>query len=335
MLWGGCHNLGVATQGALPKTSLILKPTPLHRLERMSNELGIDLWIKRDDLTGFAFGGNKGRKLEYLLGLAVEQGVEVVVTCGSAQSNFIRQLAAGCSMLGIKFAAYVMQLPYEFQPAEGGLRTEGGNLLLDEILGADIRLLDNDVWDVLMAKSIELAEEYRTLGKQVFEIPIGGSTPQGAYAFYEAASEIEGNFDWIVSASSSGSTQTGLTYAFHGSQTRVKGIACDPEPAMVDEFVVLAEKLNDIVGRNVRLRHEDFDFDLRYVGPGYGVPSAGSMDAIRTLARTEGIFLDPIYTGQAFHGLMEMAKSGEIHGKVCFWHTGGLPALFALPTLDL
>ena len=99
--------------------------------------------------------------------------------------------------------------------------------------------------------------------------------------------------------------------------------------------MVLAEKLNDIVGRNVRLRHEDFDFDLRYVGPGYGVPSAGSMDAIRTLARTEGIFLDPIYTGKAFHGLMEMAKSGEIHGKVCFWHTGGLPALFALPTLDL
>jgi 1-aminocyclopropane-1-carboxylate deaminase/D-cysteine desulfhydrase-like pyridoxal-dependent ACC family enzyme len=321
----------VATLVALPKVNLILKPTPLHRLDTLSEELGLDLWIKRDDLTGFAFGGNKGRKLEYLLGQAKASGAEVIVTCGSAQSNFIRQLATGCAMHGIKLAAIVMQLPYEYEPAQGAMNPYGGNLLLDQIVGADIRLMENDVWDVLMNAATELAQEYTAAGKNVYEIPIGGSTPQGAYAFYEASQELDQTFDWVISASSSGSTQTGLTYGFHGTPTRYKGIACDPEPEMVNEFVELGHRLDEMTGRNIGLKHEDFDFDLRFVGPGYGVASDGSLRAIETLARREGIFLDPIYTGKAFHALLELAKSGEMSGKVCFWHTGGTPALFALP----
>jgi 1-aminocyclopropane-1-carboxylate deaminase/D-cysteine desulfhydrase-like pyridoxal-dependent ACC family enzyme len=321
----------VATAVALPKTQLIIKPTPLHRLDRLSELWGVDLWMKRDDLTGFAFGGNKGRKLEYLVGEALQRGTDTIVTCGSAQSNFIRQLATACAMYKIKFAAIVMQLPYEFEPAKGAMRAEGGNLLLDELVGADIRLIENDVWDVLMAKADGLAKEYRDQGKNVFQIPIGGSTPQGAYAFFEAAQELPAGFDWVVSASSSGSTQTGLTYAFYSSSTKVKGFACDPEPELVKEFVELAEQLDHLTGNSKRLLESDFDFDLRFVGPGYGVPSEGSMEAIRTAAQTEGIFLDPIYTGKAFHGLTELVKSGEIKGKVCFWHTGGTPALFALP----
>lgn len=321
----------MATSVALPKTSLILKPTPLHRLDRLSDEWGVDLWIKRDDLTGFAFGGNKGRKLEYLIGEALQRGVDTVVTCGSAQSNFIRQLATACAMSGIKFAAVVMQLPYEYEPAIGAMRAEGGNLLLDDLVGADIRLVENDVWDVLMAKADELSAEYQREGRNVFQIPIGGSTPQGAFAFFEAAQELPTDFDWVVSASSSGSTQTGLTYAFYQTSTKIKGFACDPEPELVKEFVELSQKLDGLTGLQKNLTESDFDFDLRFVGPGYGVPSEGSMQAIRTLAQKEGIFLDPIYTGKAFHGLTELIQSGEIRGKICFWHTGGTPALFALP----
>jgi len=322
----------VATTVALPKQNLIITPTPLHPLPRLSEELGIDLWIKRDDLTGFAFGGNKGRKLEYLLGEAVARGYDTIVTCGSAQSNFIRQLATGCAMLGIRFIAVVMQLPYEYEPAVGGLQTCGGNLLLDELAGAEMRIIPNDNWDVLMAASSALRLEQEGLGRKVFEIPIGGSSPQGAYAFYEAASELTETFDVVVSASSSGSTQTGLTYAFHGSPTRYHGVACDPEPEMVLEFVELARQLDQMTGLDRGLTVDDFTYDLRFVGPGYGVPSEGSMDAIRVAAQREGIYLDPIYTGKAFHGLLEMARSGELAGqKVCFWHTGGTPALFALP----
>lgn len=318
-----------------PKIDLILSPTPLHRLPRLSDQLGLDLWIKRDDLTGFAFGGNKGRKLEYLIGEAVAQRAEVVVTCGSAQSNFVRQLAAACSIAGIRFAAAVMPLPYEFEEASGGLAAEGGNLLLDQILGADIRLLPNDTWESLYDSAAKLADEYRKSGKNVYEIPIGGSTPQGAYAFYQAGKELQSQadpFDMIVVASSSGSTQTGLTAAYKGTATVVQGIACDPEPDMPDEFVALAAKLDELTDLNLNLKRDDFVFNLDYVGPGYGVPSEGGMAAIRTLAQTEGVFLDPIYSGKAFHGLLDLAANGKLPKRVCFWHTGGTPALFAMPT---
>ena len=316
----------------LPKIDLILAPTPLQRLNRMSDLLGLDLWIKRDDLTGFAMGGNKGRKLEYLMAEAIAQGANTIVTCGSAQSNFVRQLAAACAMHSIRFIAVVMQLPYEFEPITT-TATTGGNLILDQILGADIRILPNNTWDTLFEETAKVAEQERSKGAKVFEIPIGGSTPQGAFAFYRAGLELlaqDSNFDMVIAASSSGSTQTGLTYAFHGGPTKLKGIACDPEPEMVHEFASLAAGLDRITGLNRGLTAHDFDFDLRFVGPGYGVPSDGGNRAIEKLARMEGIFLDPTYSGKAFHGLMVMALNGELPSRVCFWHTGGSPALFAM-----
>jgi D-cysteine desulfhydrase/L-cysteate sulfo-lyase len=324
----------VAINALQPKVDLVLLPTPLHRLDRLSKELGIDLWIKRDDLTGFAFGGNKGRKLEYLIHSALASGADTVVTCGSAQSNFIRQLTAACAKSNLNCAAVVMQLPYEHEPAQGAMRPEGANLLLNQLVNADIRVIPNGVWDVLMAASTDLANEYRAKGHNVFEIPIGGSSPLGAYAFFLAGKELmeqDSGFDCVISASSSGSTQTGLTYAFTGTTTRYHGISCDPEPELVDEFVELARALDEMTGHNHALTHKDFVFDLRFVGPGYGVPSQGSIDAIKELAQKEGIFLDPVYTGKAFDGLLKMARSGELTGKVCFWHTGGTPTLFAMP----
>ena len=298
----------------------------------MSDELGIDLWIKRDDLTGFAMGGNKGRKLEYLMGEALKQGASTVITCGAAQSNFVRQLAAACSRFNIKFVAVVMPLPYEFEPVEGGLAPQNGNILLDHLLGADIRMMPNGTWDEMFDETKRVADQCRQSGETVYEIPIGGSSPQGAYAFYEAGLELldqDPGFDLVIGASSSGSTQTGLTYAFHGTSTKFLGIACDPEPDMVHEFVTLAKGIDEITGMSHHLVADDFDFDLRFVGPGYGVPSKGGIKAIEKLARMEGIFLDPVYSSKAFHGLIEMAKCGELPKRVCFWHTGGSPALFA------
>lgn len=319
----------------LPKIELIQSPTPLHRLNSLSDELGIDLWIKRDDLTGFAFGGNKGRKLEYLMPRARGMNAEVVVTCGGAQSNFIRQLAAACSCQGMRLVAVVMQLPYEDEPAEEVLLPSGGNLLLDELLGAEIHVLPNGTWDELYEATAQQAARLRAEGLTVYEIPIGGSSPEGAYAFYRAGQELmaqsERPFDMILTASSSGSTQTGLTYAFHGSPTVVQGIACDPEPDMPDEFVALAAKLDALTLLDKGLVRDDFRFNLDYVGPGYGVPSEDGLAAIRRLARTEGIFLDPIYSGKAFAGLLDLAERGKLPPRVCFWHTGGTPTLFALP----
>jgi D-cysteine desulfhydrase family pyridoxal phosphate-dependent enzyme len=315
------------------KVPLILSPTPLHRLDRLSEELGIDLWIKRDDLTGFAFGGNKGRKLEYLMADVLDQGVEVVVTCGSTQSNFIRQLGAACSLFGKTCAAAAMALPYEDEPPKvQGMNPEGGNVVLDRLLGIDLRLSPDGTWEELYRLAENLALEYEAAGRRVYRIPIGGSAPLGAYAFFEASKELATQsppFDHILFASSSGSTHTGLAYGLWESDTRITGIACDPEPEIAEDFARLAAGLEDLVGLGRRLAPNDFSLDFRFVGPGYGVPSPEGNAAVERLARAEGVFLDPIYSGKAFAGLIRLANEGAIRGRVLFWHTGGTPALFA------
>ncbi len=315
----------------------MLRPTPLHRLARVSEDLGIDLWIKRDDLSGFAFGGNKGRKLEYLIGEALQLGAQVVVTCGAAQSNFVRQLGAACAVAEIGCAAAVMDLPYntpEDRPEGPPLNGSDGNVVLDRIVGLDLRRYPDGTWDELYELAEQIALEYEAEGKRVYRVPIGGSSPLGAYSFLLAAQEVVQQaepFDWIVFASSSGSTHSGLAYGLAGTRTKVLGIACDPEPELVEEFAELARNLDSILGGERKLAPEDFLFDTGFVGPGYGVPSPEGLEAIRYLARREGIFLDPVYTAKAFAGLRSLASSGQISGRVLFWHTGGLPTLFALP----
>lgn len=317
-----------------PKVPLILAPTPLHRLDRVSEDLGIDLWIKRDDLTGFAMGGNKGRKLEYFMADALAQGAEVVVTCGSAQSNFIRQLGAACATVGLGCSVAAMALPYEDEPpAHQGLRPEGGNVLLDHLLGVDLHVYPNGDWETLYGYADVLEAEEIARGKKVYRIPIGGSAPLGAYAFCQAAKELQAQaepFDWIVFASSSGSTHVGLQYGLAGLPTQILGIACDPEPEIVNDFADLASGLNQLVRGTNEIKAEDFNLDFDFVGPGYGVPSEAGNAAIEYLARREGIFVDPIYSGKAFSALLHHAKAKTISGRVLFWHTGGVPALFAV-----
>jgi D-cysteine desulfhydrase family pyridoxal phosphate-dependent enzyme len=317
------------------KVHLIQAPTPLHRLDRLSADLDVDLWIKRDDLTGLAMGGNKGRKLEYLVADAIHQKATAVVTCGALQSNFIRQLGAAAQLFNIRAAAAVMSLPYEDQPADkvGRLKDQSGNTLLNNILGVDVRVLPDGDWDELYRHQEALAREYEAAGEKVYRIPIGGSSALGALAFVDAGHEIQQQIqdvDWIVTASSSGSTQTGLTTAYKHLATRVLGISSDPEPEMVDDFAMLSAKLVDLIPHLPVLAAQDFHFSTDFVGPGYGIPSCDGMSAIETLARREGIFLDPIYSAKAFAALLSMVKAKEIGGRIVFWHTGGLPTLFAL-----
>ncbi len=300
----------------------------------MSADLGVDLWIKRDDLTGFALGGNKGRKLEYLLGEAIEQGADVVVTCGALQSNFIRQLGAACAVAGIRCLAAVMALPYEDSPAIGTRLTErGGNVWIDELAGVDLRIMPDGTWETLYAAAEELALAEEVSGKQVYRVPIGGSSPRGAYGFVKAAEEIAEQadpFDWIVFASSSGSTHTGLQYGLKGTETKILGIACDPEPEIADDFAILAEHLDALLGTSKGLTAKDFQLDFRFVGDGYGTYGPSTIAAIKRLVRSEGVFLDPIYSGKAFEGLLALVAEGTVRGRVLFWHTGGIPALFAM-----
>ena len=296
----------------------------------MSEILGIDLWIKRDDLTGFAMGGNKGRKLEYLMAEAQQMGADTVVTCGAAQSNFVRQLGAACAVLGMRCAAAVMPLPYAAVhgvPAHQG-SVRGGNVTLDELLGVDLRFFPDGDWEDLAREAEGLALEQESQGHRVYRIPIGGSSAVGAYAFVEAALEA-GGFDVVVTPCSSGSTHAGLAYGFHKSTTRVIGISCDPEPEIMEDLVRLVQELDAFTGQRKGMTEEALDLRLDWAGEAYGVPSPAGQSALTLLARKEGVFLDPVYTAKAFSGLIDLAHAKELRGKVLFWHTGGTPALFA------
>lgn len=313
---------------------LVLLPTPVHRLDRLSAFLGADLWIKRDDLTGFSLGGNKGRKLEYLLAEALAVGADAVVTCGSRQSNFVRQIGVACRMLGLRCGAAMMDLPYEpeYGRPKGRVGRSGGNEILDRMAGVDLRLHPDGSWEDLFAHAERLAQEYERAGHTVYRVPVGGSSPLGAYAFYRAGLEVleQGSFDTVVCASSSGSTHSGLAYAFAGTSTSVIGVSCDPEPENLDDLVRLCVGLDDLVGLDRRLDKGSFDLRFDYVGPGYGVSSEEGEAAATMLLEQEGIFLDPVYTAKAFAGLLALLPG--LPGRVLFWHTGGLPTLFAETT---
>ncbi|MFM9873944.1 MAG: 1-aminocyclopropane-1-carboxylate deaminase/D-cysteine desulfhydrase [Fimbriimonadaceae bacterium] len=311
------------------RVSLCLLPTPLHRLDRLSDELGCDLWIKRDDLTGFAGGGNKGRKLEYWMGLARAMGATAVVSCGASQSNFVRQLGAACSVMEMRCCVVSMDSPYEVLDRKvSGTLSQGGNVVLDRWFGIERRVLADGTWDELEDCADELGKELEADGERVLRIPIGGSSVTSVHAFVEAGREVEREFDWVVSATSSGSTQIGLGYAFGEKGTKVLGVSADPDPEAFDDLLILNAAYASEFGV-LPLLEAEIRFSLDYVGPGYGLASDAGDAAAELMGRREGILLDPIYTAKAFAGLVDLAGRGEIGGRVLFWHTGGLPGLFA------
>lgn len=315
------------------RVPLICLPTPLHRLDRLSKEIGAEVWVKRDDLTGFALGGNKGRKLEYLIAEALRQRAEAVVSCGALQSNFVRQLGAACAVVGLECHAAVMECPFEDAPPIGRVvGGNGGNARLDRLFGVHLHLSPNSDWETLYANAEAIAAGLERSGKRVFRFPVGGSTPLGAFSFLRAAEEAleqqpEG-FDWVVTASSSGSTHVGLQAGF-GSRARVVGIAADPEPEIVNDFAALSMRLSELTDADFTCQPIDYDLRLDWVGPGYSVHDDRADAVIERLARTEGLLLDPVYSGKAMAGLIDLVAKGELTGRILFWHTGGVPTLFA------
>ena len=317
----------------LPRFRLAQLPTPIERLDRLSGELGgPDLLIKRDDLTGLALGGNKARKLEFLVGQALEQGADTLVTAGAAQSNHCRQTAAAAAKAGLKCELILnSQKPI----------LQNGNLLLDELLGAKCHWIERPQFPVKLS---ELPEQLRAQGRKPYVIGIGGSNGVGATGYVLAMIELEGQLrtiqhrlDHIVFASSSGGTQAGMVLGAQlaGFGGQVHGVSVDKDnlerEAYDEEVAKIANECAQYIGSDIRLTKQHIKVVYGYTGEGYGVVSNLEREAIRLMARSEGIILDPVYTGRAFGGLIELIRKGAfMRGEsVLFWHTGGAPALFA------
>jgi L-cysteate sulfo-lyase len=312
-----------------PRVSIAHLPTPLEPLPRLTAHLnGPELWIKRDDQTGLATGGNKTRKLEFLVADALAREADILITGGAAQSNHARQTAAAAAKFGLR-GTLVLR-------GEAPARTEG-NLLLDRLLGAEI------VWagDRPLAEAMaQVAEELKTAGHRPYVIPYGGSNPVGASGYVAAMEELlsqcaerDLHFDQIVLASSSGGTQAGLAVGARalGYEGRLLGISVDPPAETLRHTLAdLATATAHHLGMAVAFAPQDFDVDDSYLGGGYGVVGDLERDGLHTLARTEGLLLDPVYTGRAFGGLLDLIHRGEFQAgeRLLFWHTGGMAGLF-------
>ena len=314
----------------LPRVQLGVFPTPFYRLERISETYGKNIWIKRDDMCGVALGGNKVRKLEFLLAEALEQGCDTVFTTGGAQSNHAMLTAACAARLGMRCILLLKRR---------GVTDHRSNLVLDDIFGAEVRMLDTDSYDDIYAEMHRMGEALERDGRKCCYIPVGGSTALGSLGYAAAVREFAVQalaagvrIGHIVSATGSGGTTAGLLLGAKRFLPGVKvtGIAVDTDP--FDEIVPrLAEEAAGLLEWPFRREKNDFEM-VSHVGPGYAVPNPEDTPYIEELARREGILLDPVYTGKAFAGMMELLRQGYFgdDDNLVFVHTGGAGALFAM-----
>lgn len=324
---------------ALPRAPLGFFPTPLHRADRLSDQLGIDLWLKRDDLTGVGlFGGNKIRKLEYVLGEAAGRGCDTVVSYGASQSNCAMQVAAACRRLGMHTILYLVSLVESEEPR--------ANLLLDHVLGAEVHLvgLEGGTGEEAEERSVQMGRAHMARleaeGHRCCEVPMGAATPLGSAGFIGGWAELLEQCDglgirpgWVFHGTGTGGTLAGLAAGrvlMGGPE--IVAINVSPKgrryPGRVAELGTQALKA---MGSDAVLTPEGFQTDLGYYGQGYEVPAPAATAAIRRLAGAEGILVDPVYTGKALSGLIGYVESGRVPqgSTVVFWHTGGATALFA------
>jgi 1-aminocyclopropane-1-carboxylate deaminase len=320
---------------------LTFGPTPIQPLKRLSAHLGgkVELYAKREDCnSGLAFGGNKTRKLEYLIPEALAQGCDTLVSIGGIQSNQTRQVAAVAAHLGMK-CVLVQENWVNYSDA---VYDRVGNIQMSRILGADVRL-DAAGFDIGIRPSWELAmQEVRSAGGKPFPIPAGCSEhPLGGLGFVGFAEEVRTQeselgfkFDYIVVCSVTGSTQAGMLVGFaaDGRADRVIGIDASATPVKTKAQILrIAQNTARLVELGREISDQDVVLDPRYGGPAYGLPNEGTMEAIRLCARQEGVLTDPVYEGKSMHGMIDMVRRGEFaHGsKVLYAHLGGVPALNA------
>lgn len=318
-----------------PRARFCHTPTPLEPMVRLSRELdGPRLFVKRDDCTGLAFGGNKTRKLEFLLAEAVEAGADTLVTAGGVQSNHCRQTAAAAARHGLGCELVLLRNVARNTP--GYDRT--GNVLLDRLFGARLHFVPGDADTT--AELERVAQSVRALGRRPYVIPVGGSTPTGALGYVACGQEILEQeaalglrVDAVVHCTGSGATQAGLLLGLSESGSRIAVIGISvAEPRVVIEARVY-ELMRATAGRLAleppgRDRVEVLD---SYVGPGYGLPTEAMREAVDLCGRLEGLLLDPVYSGKALAGLIGLVRQGRFlsEATVVFIHTGGTPALFA------
>jgi D-cysteine desulfhydrase len=315
---------------SIPRVELAYAPTPLLKLERLSAELGVELWVKRDDLTGLLETGNKIRKLEFLVGEALAQGADTLITCGTLQSNCCRSVSAVAARLGLKAVLALKGAP----PSE-----YDGNLLLDRLLGAEIRYCSDDEWRQIDEVLEDLAARVRTRGGTPYVIPESGATVAGALGYVACGEEIAQQirhgapeFDTIVITAFSGGSQAGLLMAkqLYGLRAEIVSVPIAWEAARVREYVarIIAEARRRY-GFPVEAPAEIRLLD-GYQGAGRAEVRAEELETVVRVARTEGIVLDPVYTAKAFAGLLDRLRRdrGALGRRVCFIHTGGVFSVF-------
>jgi len=317
-----------------PRVSLAHLPTPLEDAPRLSAALGGPrILIKRDDLTGLALGGNKVRKLELLLADALAQGADTVLTTGAVDSNHCRVTAAAAARLGLR-CVLVLAARHEAPPLQG-------NLLLDRLFGAEVHLFPAPVPTAGNNRLLELTAAVRARGGKPYMFPAGGSTALGVLGYALTVEELLGQLaarhltaDYLVVASGTGGTHAGLllgTTLFSPSFTTLAVNVIEADNVALSERTrAVYTEGAALLGLPENSARPAFTVRAGYVGGGYGVLSPGGAEAIRLLARTEGILLDPVYTGKAMAGLIDLVRTGELAADktVIFLHTGGAPALF-------
>jgi D-cysteine desulfhydrase family pyridoxal phosphate-dependent enzyme len=310
----------------IPRVQFAHLPTLIEAMPRLTEKLkGPRLLVKRDDQTGLGLGGNKTRKLEFLLAEAQAQGAKTLITEGAVQSNHCRQTAAAAARFGF---ACTLVLTGE-QPSRSS-----GNLLLNNLFGAELIFTDSENVEATMH---HVFQEKQSQGKDPYLIPLGGSTPTGAVGYVFAMREVieQGcNPDWIVLATGSGGTQAGLMVGarLFGFRGKILGISVfkpgvDLEKGTAD----LATRVADFLGEKISFDGAQMLINSDYTGKGYGIMGEAEKEAISLFARYEGLLLDPVYTGRAAAGMIDLIRKGFFKSSetVLFWHTGGTPALFA------
>ena len=334
-----CKELAIAL-AQFPRVKLGHLPTPLEPMDRLSEELGGPrLWVKRDDCTGLSSGGNKTRKLEFLMADALEAEADTIITQGATQSNHARQTAAAAAKLGL--ACHILLEDRTGSNDENYILN--GNVLLDRLHGAPVTKRAGGA--DMNAEMELLAEDLLKAGKRPYIIPGGGSNPIGALGYVncvrelaEQAAETGLAIDALVHATGSSGTQAGLVAGLAAIQSDIHllGIGVRaPQEKQENMVYDLAVKTAKHMGTGLAIARDSVRANCNYVGRGYGIPTEGMVDAIKLLARTEGLLFDPVYSGKGLDGMIDLIRKGYFDGmdNVVFLHTGGSAALFGYPDI--